>query len=111
MLRDFKFLTTAQVAERLGVSVWTAGKLIRERAIARYRLFEHYVVHEADLLAYMSKQRQPALQQPAPRFPNMRRDPAKRRRSKPVGDATPPESALPAKAALVLQPQPQETTI
>ena len=99
MLRDFKFLTTAQVAERLGVSVWTAGKLIRERAIARYRLFEHWVVHEDDLLAYIAKQRQRPLQQPAPAHPNMVRDHTKRRRSQPAKDAR------------VLQPQTQETTI
>ena len=98
MLRDFKFLTTAQVAERLGVSVWTAGKLIRERAIARYRLYEHWVVHEDDLLTYMAKQRQPPLQQPAPRYPNMRRDPTKRRRSQPA-----------IAKARVLQPQEAST--
>jgi excisionase family DNA binding protein len=100
MLRDFKFLTTAEVAERLRVSYWTAGKLIRERAIGRYKLFEHFVVHEDDLLAYLSKQRQPAMQKPPPRplNPNMRRD-HKRRRPQPAKDAR------------VLQSQTQETTI
>jgi excisionase family DNA binding protein len=65
MHRGFKFLTSTQVAKKLGISRPTAWRLIKTRAIARYRLLGRWLVHEDDLAQYMAKQRQPAKEEAA----------------------------------------------